>query len=110
VEQKSGHVVRQIVGYHRYDTPAELELLNQIWALQRANTNHSAPQQKLVSKTRTGAKITKRYDAARTPFQRVPADPKSVRSPSRPDFSVRTSRWTRAATQTADTGRPPGSC
>jgi hypothetical protein len=30
VEQKNWHSVRQIVGYHRYDTTAELELLNQI--------------------------------------------------------------------------------
>jgi hypothetical protein len=55
VEQKNWHVVRQVVGYHRYDTPAELELLNQIWACQRLLTNHFAPQQKLVSKTRNGA-------------------------------------------------------
>lgn len=79
VEQKNWHIVRQVVGYHRYDTPAELELLNQIWALQRLLTNHFAPQQKLISKTRNGAKITKRYDAAKTPFQRVLADRGTVR-------------------------------
>jgi len=80
VEQKNWHIVRQVVGYHRYDTPAELELLNRIWALQRLLTNHFAPQQKLVSKTRTGAKITKTYDAAKTPFQRVLDDPGTVRT------------------------------
>ena len=79
VEQKNWHIVRQVVGYHRYDTAAELELLNQIWSLQRLLTNHFAPQQKLVSKTRTGAKITKVYDAAKTPFQRVLNDPNTVR-------------------------------
>ena len=79
VEQKNWHIVRQIVGYHRYDTAAELALLNQIWSLQRLLTNHFAPQQKLVSKTRTGAKITKVYDAAKTPFQRVLNDPNTVR-------------------------------
>ena len=31
VEQKDWHIVRQTVGYHRYDTAAELELLNRIW-------------------------------------------------------------------------------
>ena len=31
VEQKNWHIVRQTVGYHRYDTPGELELLNRIW-------------------------------------------------------------------------------
>jgi transposase InsO family protein len=71
VEQKNWHIVRQVDGYHRYDTAAELDLLNRIWALQRLLTNHFAPQQKLVSKTRNGATMTKTYDSPRTPFQRV---------------------------------------
>ncbi len=74
VEQKNWHIVRQVVGYHRYDTAGELDLLNQIWALQRLLTNHFAPQQKLLSKTRIGAKITKKYDAPKTPLQRVLGD------------------------------------
>jgi len=74
VEQKNWHIVRQIVGYHRYDTADELDLLNQIWALQRLLTNHFAPQQKLISKTRNGAKITKKYDTPKTPLQRVLGD------------------------------------
>lgn len=78
VEQKNWHIVRQVVGYHRYDTAAELELLNQIWALQRLLTNHFGPQQKLVSKTRNGAKMTKTYDTPKTPFQRVLRDPETV--------------------------------
>jgi hypothetical protein len=78
VEQKNWHIVRQAVGYHRYDTAGELELLNRIWALQRLLTNHFAPQQKLVSKVRTGAKVTKAYDAPATPFQRVLADTGTV--------------------------------
>ncbi|MFF2318644.1 integrase, partial [Arthrobacter sp. NPDC058097] len=78
VEQKNWHVVRQTIGYHRYDTPGELELLNRIWALQRLLTNHFAPQQKLLTKTRTGAKITKTYDAPATPYQRALADTGTV--------------------------------
>ena len=84
VEQKNWHVVRQTVGYHRYNIPAELDLLNQIWALPRLLTNHSGPQQKLISKERNGAKVTKKYDQPATPFQRVPADrgtvPKRVKT------------------------------
>ena len=34
VEQKNWAVVRTVVGYHRYDTPAELRLLDKIWVLQ----------------------------------------------------------------------------
>ena len=78
VEQKNWHIVRQTVGYHRYDTPGELELLNRIWELQRLLTNHFGPQQKLLTKTRTGAKITKTYDAPATPYQRVLADTGTV--------------------------------
>jgi hypothetical protein len=78
VEQKNWHIVRQTVGYYRYDTAGELELLNRIWALQRLLTNHFAPQQKLVSKERKGAKTTKKYDRPATPYQRVLADPGAV--------------------------------
>ena len=47
--------MRIVVGYHRYDTEAELLLLNKIWALQSKLTNYFLPQQKLVSKVRVGA-------------------------------------------------------
>jgi hypothetical protein len=79
VEQKNWHIVRQTVGYHRYDTPAELALLNRIWELQRLLTNHFGPQQKLVSKERNGAKTMKKYDLPATPYQRILADKGTVR-------------------------------
>jgi hypothetical protein len=75
VEQKNWSVVRQAVGYYRYDTAAELVLLNEIYALLRVQINFFSPQQKLVSKQRVGAKVIKKYDTARTPYQRVLADP-----------------------------------
>lgn len=75
IEQKNWSVVRQAVGYHRYDTAAELALLNQIYALVRLHVNFFSPQQKLISKTRIGAKVIKRYDTAQTPYQRVLASP-----------------------------------
>ena len=78
VEQKNWHIVRQTVGYHRYDTAGELDLLNRIWSLQRLLTNHFGPQQKLLAKVRTGAKVSKTYDAPATPFQRVLADTGTV--------------------------------
>lgn len=75
VEQKNWAVVRTVVGYHRYDTDAELALLNRIWALQTLMTNYFGPQQKLVSKVRYGAKVIKTYDTAATPHQRAAAHP-----------------------------------
>jgi hypothetical protein len=71
VEQKNWAIVRTVVGYHRYDTPAELLLLNRIWALQSQMTNYFYPQQKLISKVRDGAKITKKYDRPTTPAARA---------------------------------------
>jgi hypothetical protein len=60
-----------VVGYHRYDTTAELLLLNKIWVLQSKLTNYFYPQQKLISKVRVGAKVTKKYDTATTPRHRA---------------------------------------
>ena len=71
VEQKNWATVRTVVGYHRYDTPAELLLLNKIWVLQSQLANYFCPQQKLVSKVRDGAKVSKKYDTATTPHRRA---------------------------------------
>lgn len=71
VEQKNWSIVRTVAGYHRYDTAAERELLNKIWLLQSLMTNYFNPSQKLVSKVRNGATVTKKYDIAATPFQRA---------------------------------------
>jgi integrase-like protein len=71
VEQKNWAVVRTVVGYHRYDTAAELLLLNEIWQLQSKLTNYFYPQQKLISKVRAGAKVSKKHDTATTPFHRA---------------------------------------
>jgi transposase InsO family protein len=71
VEQKNWAIVRTMVGYHRYDTAAELALLNDVWGLQSQMTNYFLPQQKLISKVRDGAKVTKKYDRAITPHRRA---------------------------------------
>jgi Integrase core domain len=71
VEQKNWAVVRTVVGYHRYDTASELLLLNEIWQLQSKLTNYFYPQQKLLSKVRHGAKVSKKHDTAATPFHRA---------------------------------------
>lgn len=71
VEQKNYSVVRRNVGYLRYDTEEELELLNKLYIYLDHYTNYFQPALKLVLKTRVGSKITKKYDEARTPFRRV---------------------------------------
>jgi hypothetical protein len=42
-----------------------------VYALVRRWTNHWQPVLKLIGKERDGAKVTKRYDSARTPYRRV---------------------------------------
>ena len=74
IEQKNWSQVRRVTGYYRYDTPRELDLLNQIWPAECALNNLFKPQQKLLTKTRQGAKVTKTYDKATTPFRRVLRD------------------------------------
>jgi len=76
VEQKNWAVVRTVVGYHRYDTAAELLLLNEIWQLQSKRTNYFCPQQKLVSKVRC-----RRHGVQETRHRRHPV-PSRDRSPN----------------------------
>ena len=71
VEQKNWPVVRQQVGYARYDTPQHLEALGDLYRVLRLYVNFFQPQMKLLSKEREGAKVAKRFDQARTPYQRV---------------------------------------
>ena len=71
VEQKNYSVVRRAVGYARYDTEAQLHLLNELYATLRLYTNFFQPTMKLKSKERAGSKVIKRYDRAQTPYQRV---------------------------------------
>jgi hypothetical protein len=71
VEQKNYSVVRRAVGYRRYDTAEDLQALNELYAVLRLFTNYFQPVMKLVEKTRTGSKVRKKYDKAKTPYQRV---------------------------------------
>ena len=71
VEQKNYSVVRQTVGYQRFDTAAELMVLKQLYATLRLYTNFFQPTMKLKSKERFGSRVKKSYHAPQTPYQRV---------------------------------------
>jgi hypothetical protein len=71
VEQKNYSVVRRAVGYQRYDTSEELDVINQLYGHLRLYTNYFQPVMKLMEKTRVGSKVKKRYDKPRTAYQRV---------------------------------------
>lgn len=44
--------MRRLVGYARYDTQRQVNLLNALYAVARLYLNHFVPVQKLVSKER----------------------------------------------------------
>jgi len=71
VEQKNYSVVRRAVGYARYETEEQLGLLNELYDHLRLYTNYFQPVMKLREKKREGSKVSKKYDSARTPYQRL---------------------------------------
>ena len=71
VEQKNYSVVRRLVGYDRYDTPAQIALLNRLYDLYRLYVNYFMPVTKLIAKERDGHRTRKIYDDPKTPYQRV---------------------------------------
>jgi hypothetical protein len=75
VEQKNWSVVRRAVGYYRYDTPQQLDLLNTLYALLHYYVNFYLPVMKLAEKVRIGSKVKRVYDEPQTPYARALSSP-----------------------------------
>ena len=71
VEQKNGAIVRRLVGYGRLSGLTATRALAQLYAVSRLYINFFQPSFKLKSKTRDGARVTKRYHAPMTPCERL---------------------------------------
>ncbi|NQT61841.1 MAG: transposase family protein [Candidatus Marinimicrobia bacterium] len=71
VEQKNGVVVRQIVGYDRFEGMVAYKQLNELYRATRLYVNFFQPSMKLRIKHRDGAKVRRTYDPAKTPFHRL---------------------------------------
>ncbi|MCA1598540.1 MAG: transposase, partial [Chloroflexi bacterium] len=71
VEQKNGSIVRQIVGYDRFEGEVAYHQLAELYGTLRLYVNFFQPSLKLLLKRRDGSQVYRRYDAARTPFQRL---------------------------------------
>lgn len=71
VEQRNGELVRRLVGYGRYETRVAFQQLQRLYPLITRQLNCFRPVAKLVGKVRTGARVSKRYDAPCTPYQRL---------------------------------------
>lgn len=71
VEEKNDSVVRRWVGYGRYDTKEQVEILNELYEVLRLYTNFFLPVMKLKEKVRVGSKVKKIHGKAVTPYQRI---------------------------------------
>ncbi|WP_329031394.1 hypothetical protein OIE71_00670 [Streptomyces sp. NBC_01725] len=70
VGQKNWSMLRSIADEFRYDTTAELDLLNKIWAALSGLSNYFCPQQHSVSAGEHDGRRRKEYDTA-TPYHRT---------------------------------------
>lgn len=76
IEQKNYTTVRKILGYDRFDTEKHLEFINDLYDKElRLYINFFQPTMKMVEKIRIGSKYKRKYDEAKTPFERVLASP-----------------------------------
>ncbi len=71
VEQKNGAIVREYVGYDRYEGTVSCRQLMELYHALRLYVNFFQPSMKLVKKRRVGSQVHRTYDQAKTPYQRV---------------------------------------
>ncbi len=71
VEQKNGSIVRQLVGYDRFEGEQAYRQLAELYRAVRLYANFFQPSMKLRTKTREGSHVKKSYELAATPYQRL---------------------------------------
>lgn len=92
IEQKNFTHVRKIIGYARFDTKEQQDLLNDLYRNElRLFINYFQPSQKLIRKERNGSKIKRVYDTPKTPYQRVLENkdiPEAVKEKLREEYKI----------------------
>jgi len=63
--------VRKFIGYDRFEGLKPCRVLEAMYAVLRLYVNYFQPSLKLVAKTRSGSQVSRKYDKAQTPCQRV---------------------------------------
>lgn len=72
IEQKNWTHVRKVFGWDRYDTFEVQEAMNNLYTNELSlMMNLFQASVKLIEKVRTGSKVTRRYDEAKTPLDRL---------------------------------------
>jgi len=75
VEQKNGSVVRRLVGHERLTGVIAGQTLSHLYTTARLHVNYFQPSFKLISKSRIGAWVTRRYEDPMTPCERLMRHP-----------------------------------
>ena len=72
-EERNRHKVRELIGYERIEEPECVYLLNQVYRYHNLLTNFFVASTRLISKEKNPAtgRTQKKYDKARTPYERV---------------------------------------
>lgn len=71
VEQKNDSVVRRLVGYQRFEGEETRLLMTELYETYNLLVNYFFPSMKIISKERLDARVTKKYDKAKTPYTRL---------------------------------------
>lgn len=71
VEQKNWTHVRKVVGYGRFTTAPQCEVLQSLYEAAADFRNFLQPAIKLKEKVRVGGKVRRVYEEPRTPYQRL---------------------------------------
>ena len=78
IEQKNWTHLRKLLGYARFDSEAALRAINDLYRNElRLFQNAFQLSVKLLKKIMRGARVTRVYDAPKTPWQRVLSSPHS---------------------------------
>lgn len=75
VEQKNDSVVRRVVGYYRFEGEQSLRLMQELYEVYGCLVNYFFPSMKIISKERIDKKVIKKYDTAKTPYNRLLESP-----------------------------------
>ena len=76
IEQKNWTHVRKLIGWDRYDSPAAVGLLNDLYRNElRLMMNLFQPSVKLRRKQRIGSRLKRTYDRPQTPLDRLGTSP-----------------------------------
>jgi len=81
IEQKNWTHVRRLIGWDRYDTPAAVALMNDLYRNElRLMMNLFQPSVKLLRKVRIGSRLKRVYDKPQTPLDRLRKCPKRMKA------------------------------